>query len=67
MTHRKPYPPPDDPFHPAYGLTDELRERILDSADEMGVAEAARSHNVSPSAIYSWRLRMRPLPRNPER
>ncbi len=46
------------PIHPAYGLTDEFRLRVLRDAAFLGVKAAAELHNVSPSAIYVWLKRV---------
>lgn len=43
------------PFHPAYGLPDEVRLEILAYADKHSVADAALVYRVSQSAIYNWR------------
>ena len=46
------------PIHPAYGLTDEFRLRVLRDAAFLGVKAAAALHKVSPAAIYIWRKRV---------
>jgi transposase-like protein len=46
------------PIHPAYGLTDEFRLRVLRDAAFLGVKAAAALHEVSPAAIYIWRKRV---------
>ena len=43
------------PYHPAYGLPDEVREHILRDAEATSVAAAAEKHKVSLAAIYNWR------------
>lgn len=53
------------PFHPAYGLTDETRAKILKDAEILGVARAAEVNNVSGTAIYKWRKRIVALPPAP--
>lgn len=41
--------------HPAYGLTDEFRLQVLDTARKVGVRAAAGIHAVSTASIYNWR------------
>ena len=38
-----------------YGLPDELRLAALKTAEDVGVKEAAKIHNVSGPSIYRWR------------
>jgi hypothetical protein len=42
-------------LHEDYGLTDKLRLAAIKTAEELGVAEAARIHKVSRQSIYAWR------------
>jgi hypothetical protein len=42
-------------MHPAYGLADETRKKVLQHAAENTVREAAEKHNVAQSTIYRWR------------
>lgn len=46
-------------FHPAYGLENETRMKILEDAELFGVKEAAKMNRVSESAIQKWRKRLR--------
>ena len=48
----------DKPIHPAYGLTDEFRLRVLRDAALVGVKAAAALHKVSAASIYIWRKRV---------
>jgi transposase-like protein len=41
--------------------TPEQRQQILRDADELGVGEAARRHQVPESTVFNWRHRMRPI------
>lgn len=52
----KPSPSPRRAFnlHPAYGLTDEFRLRVLTYASATSVAEAAAHFNLHISTIYNW-------------
>jgi len=43
------------PYHPAYGLTDDMRAAVLRDAEIHGVATAATLHNVSLASVYKWR------------
>lgn len=43
------------PYHPSYGLPDDVRAQILVDAERLSVREAAELHNVSVSVIYLWR------------
>ena len=43
------------PYHPAYGLTDDMRAAVLRDAEIHGVAKAATLHNVSLASVYKWR------------
>jgi transposase-like protein len=43
------------PYHPEYGLTDELRREALRTADLVSVRVAASVYRVSKSSIYNWR------------
>lgn len=42
-------------FHPAYGLSDEYRLRVLAYAEKTSVREAATTYNLSNQVIYNWR------------
>lgn len=42
------------PFHPDYGLPDEVRTVILRSAERDGVRAAAAAHGVAVSSVYRW-------------
>ena len=52
----KPSPSPRRAFnlHPAYGLTDEFRLRVLAYANATSVAKAAAHFNIHHSSIYNW-------------
>ena len=41
--------------HPAYGLSDEFRYKILNHAEQVGVSQAAREFNVARRSIYRWK------------
>lgn len=43
-----------DPYHPAYGLPDDYRRRVLWDAEIHGVKHAATKHCLSETAIYKW-------------
>jgi hypothetical protein len=43
------------PYHPDYGLTDELRREALRTADLVSVRVAASVYRVSTTSIYNWR------------
>lgn len=43
------------PYHPAYGLTDDMRAAVLRDAETHGVAIAATLHKVAASTVYKWR------------
>jgi transposase len=43
------------PYHPEYGLTDELRREALRTADLVSVRAAASIYRVSTASIYNWR------------
>jgi hypothetical protein len=47
------------PFHPDYGLPQDLRITILRTAEQTNPATAAKTHNVGVSTIYKWRAVMR--------
>lgn len=51
--------PAASPFHPDYGLPQSHRLRVLRTAEQTSVAEAADTHRVSKAAIYKWRRVMR--------
>ena len=42
------------PYHPAYGLPDDTRERAIRIAKEKGVNAAITECNVARSTIYRW-------------
>lgn len=42
-------------YHPAYGLADETRKKVLADAAETSVQEAAKKHNIAQSTVYRWR------------
>lgn len=44
---------------PRRHYTQEQREAILQDADELGVAEAARQHDMPESTVFNWRHRLR--------
>lgn len=59
---------PSEPFHPAYGLADETRKKILEDAESLGVADAAELHGVARQSVYMWRKRIATSPaHNPRR
>ena len=43
-------------YHPAYGLADDTRARVicLVRVDGMSVKDAAAQNNLSPSTVYKW-------------
>jgi hypothetical protein len=43
------------PYHPAYGLPDDTRERAVRLAESVGIEAAAAEFNVAKSTIYRWR------------
>jgi hypothetical protein len=47
------------PYHPAYGLTDDMRAAVLRDAEIHGVAVAATLHNVSLTSAYKWRAALK--------
>jgi len=51
--------PAASPFHPDYGLPQDLRLTILRTAEQTDPATAAKTHNVGVSTIYRWRAIMR--------
>lgn len=42
-------------LHPDYGLTEETRREVLDTAEMLGVRSAALAHRVSMASVYNWR------------
>jgi transposase-like protein len=42
-------------YHPAYGLPDEFRSRVVEYSYETSVHEAAKAFNLAVSTIYRWR------------
>jgi transposase-like protein len=50
------------PYHPDYGLTDELRREALRTADLVSVAVAASMYRVNQSTVYRWRKDYENLP-----
>jgi hypothetical protein len=51
--------PAASPYHPDYGLPQDLRITILRTAEQTSPATAAKTHNVAVSTIYRWRKVMR--------
>ena len=45
----------NSPYHPEYGLTDDLRREALRTADLVSVRVAASIYRVSKTSIYNWR------------
>ena len=43
------------PYHPDYGLPDDLRREALRTADLVSVRVAASIYRVSETTIYNWR------------
>lgn len=43
------------PLDPKYGLTDELRLKILAEAEATSVREAAEKYRVSVRSVQKWR------------
>ena len=41
--------------HTVYGLTEEFRRTVLETAGIVGVRSAAVMHCVSTTSIYNWR------------
>lgn len=50
------------PYHPDYGLTDELRREALRTADLVSVRVAASIYRVALSTVYRWRKAYGHLP-----
>lgn len=42
-------------LHPDYGLTEEFRKKVLETAGIIGVRAAALMHRVSITSVYNWR------------
>lgn len=53
--------PPPFYYHPAYGLPDDYRLRVLADAETLGVPQAAALHRLSTGCIYKWRKVLREL------
>jgi hypothetical protein len=49
-------------YHKEYGLTDEIRIRVVRDAQEMPIKMAAQKNRVALSSVYKWRNRGRPPP-----
>lgn len=43
--------------HPAYGLAEATRLRVLEDAERYGVRAAAEVHGLSDTIVYIWRKR----------
>ena len=43
------------PYHPEYGLPDDIRREALRTADLVSVRVAASIYRVSMRSIYNWR------------
>lgn len=48
----------DFPYHPAYGLPDEVRADAVYYAEKHSVKDAALVYRVSACCIYRWRKDM---------
>ena len=46
-------------YHPAYGLPDDFRLRVLHYADAYSPAQAAKRYRVGLSTIYVWAAALR--------
>lgn len=46
------------PYHPDYGLPNDIRGRAVLMSIQYGVKRAATEYNVSLSTIYKWRADM---------
>lgn len=44
-----------NPFHPEYGLPDDMRREVLRTAELLSVRMAASIHRVSVASVYNWR------------
>ena len=45
-------------YHPAYGLPDDTRCRVLADSENHGVKAAAKKHKLAFQTIYRWRKEM---------
>lgn len=45
-------------YHPAYGLPDDTRCRVLADSENHGVKAAAKKHKLALQTIYRWRKQM---------
>jgi hypothetical protein len=45
-------------YHKEYGLTDEIRIRVVRDAQEMPIKMAAQKNRVALSSVYKWRKRV---------
>lgn len=41
-------------YHPNYGLTDELREKVIGRAKQAGAVIASAEYQVGLSTVYKW-------------
>ena len=45
-------------YHEEYGLTDEIRIRVVRDAQERPITMAAQKNRVAASSVYKWRKRV---------
>jgi hypothetical protein len=45
-------------YHPAYGLPDDIRCRVLADSENHGIYAAATMNNLARSTVYRWRKEM---------
>ena len=45
-------------YHEEYGLTDEIRIRVVRDAQKMPIKMAAQKNRVALSSVYKWRKRV---------
>ena len=45
-------------FHPDYGLTDEIRHKVLETFYKQGLKAAMALGGVSMSTVYRWKSKM---------
>lgn len=57
-------------FHPDYGYPEAFREKVVNTALDIGVSEAARNNGVAENTVRTWLNRYQPdwkniVPRKP--
>ena len=45
-------------YHPAYGLPDDTRCRVLADSENYGIYAAAKMNGLAMSTVYRWRREM---------